>query len=225
MQDLLSYQLSDLLLFSEQGFLRQFELYSAWLGPMRWLYYLYGLLSFFAMLVSRPALIRFLFLTLVLLWLISSYGYLWLYYAAINWLAGYFIAVFMLQSCLIVIGLFRSRHLPARNPCGKTLISAALLCLHALAGQPLIEYASKVNAFPLSMYAATPDALACMTIAFMLALRVPVLFFIPAALWLLFSALTYLALGSLMAVYPLSVLAVYLYMLLSTFIGRSAADH
>lgn len=216
MQEWLSYSLSDLLLFSEQTYLRQFELYSQWLFPLQWIFYLYTLLSLFAILSARLLLIRLLFMMVALLWLICAYGYLWQYYAGINWLAQYFIVIFVLQA-LLIFYFARFKILDTGlQLSGYRLKLAIILWIFAVTGQPALHYLSDSNGVQLTLFAVTPDSLASISMAFMLVLRLPVYFFIPTVLWLLFSVLTYLAMDSLSILFPLLVLLCYFLLSLST---------
>lgn len=210
MQEILSYRLSDLLLFSQQSYWRQFELYNHWISPFQWLFYLYGILFLVTRLSRLPSFTRPLFLVTVPLWLICSYGYLWQFYGAINWLAEYFIGLFVIQSILILwIGI-------VKYPCSKSKPSrfydqtAILLCVLTLIVQPGVEYLHGRNWDQFSVFAATPDSLSYITLCFMLILRLPLYFFLPVAIWLVFSALTYLAMDSVMALFPAFALVIFI---------------
>jgi hypothetical protein len=210
MQDWLSYRLSDLLLFSEQSYLRQFELYNQWLSPWQWLFYLYGVLFLIALFKRQEKNLRILFLISAALWMVCIYGYLWQFYVAINWMAEYFIVLFVIQAILIIwLALYGSF---SRKPkMGKlNFISALLLWIITLIAQPVIEYLSGHRLNQLSVFAGTADSLCYISIAFMLVLRLPSIYFIPVALWLLFSSLTYMAMDDWMGVFPAFALMVYI---------------
>ncbi len=210
MQDWLSYRLSDLLLFSEQSYLRQFELYNQWLSPWQWLFYLYGIIFLYSLLRPQSSLIRILFLSTVPLWLICSYGFMWQFYSAINWLVDYFIVIIFIQVLLILWAGLLS------YPENKTQTDAVffylgvLLWMMTLIVQSGTELLSGRIWSQLSVFAATPDSLAFMTIAFMLLLGLPALFSLLSALWLLFSMLTYIAMDSMTALFPAFGLTIYL---------------
>ena len=210
MQDLFSYQLSDLLLFSEQGFLRQFELYNQWLSPLLWLFYVHGLWILMAMLRRQLKTLRALLMITALLWLLCAYGYLWQYYAAINWMAKYFIVLFIIQATGITWLVLFSSQWHQAEPTQLEINAGAVLCGATFIVQPLIEFTAGRELTQLSVFAATPDSLACLTIAFMLCLRLPFLYFIPLAAWLLFSSLTYAAMHNWMGLFPAVVLLSYL---------------
>jgi hypothetical protein len=89
-------------------------------------------------------------------------------------------------------------------------ISALLLWTITLIAQPVIEYLSGRGLNQLSVFAGTADSLCYISIAFMLVLRLPSIYFIPVALWLLFSSLTYMAMDDWMGVFPAFALVVYI---------------
>lgn len=210
MQDWLSYRLSDLLLFSEHSYLRQFELYNQWLSPLLWLFYIYGLWVLTAMLRRQQKTLRLLLMVTAVLWLVCAYGYLWQYYSAINWMARYFIALFIIQAILIIWLTIFSSVWRQTEPSTLKVIAGTVLWGGAFIVQPLIEFIAGRELTQYSVFAATPDSLSCLSIAFMVALRLPFIFFIPIALWLLFSMLTYAAMNNWMGLFPAGVLLAYL---------------
>ncbi len=210
MQGILSYRLSDLLLFSEQTYLRQFELYNHWLSPAQWLFYLYGILFLFSLLNPERYFTRIFFLLSAAFWLVCSYGFLGQFYASINWMAEYFMVLFIIQAVLILwVGFIKypstkQKQHPIFFKLGLLLWSSTLFL------QPVLEMLIGRSWSQLSAFAVTPDSLSCMAIAFILILRLPVMIFLPTALWLLFSTLTYLAMDSLTAFFPAFALVIYL---------------
>ena len=85
MEDLLSYRLSDLVQFSEPTLYRQHQLYNEWLGPLRYLGYLYAAVFPVIWRAQNLLAVRALVGTTALFWLICIYGYLQQYYEPINW--------------------------------------------------------------------------------------------------------------------------------------------
>jgi hypothetical protein len=211
MQDWLSYRLSDLILFSEQSYLRQFELYNQWLSPLQWLFYLYGVLFIIALFKRQEKNLRILFLISAALWMVCSYGYLWQFYMAINWMVEYFIVMIVIQVILIIwLTLYGSSSSRKAETDKLNFILGLLLWIITLIAQPFIEYLSGRELSQLSVFAGTADSLCYISIAFMLVLYLPPIYFIPVALWLLFSSLTYMAMHDWMAVYPAFALMVYI---------------
>jgi hypothetical protein len=211
MRDWLSYSLADLVLFSRHSYLRQFELYQQWLSPWYWLVYLYAMVFVYAAMRKDFALLRILFLLTAPLWLLCSYGFMWNLYAAINWVASYFIVVFILQALLtlwagvVLQSLYQRISPPASYYLG---FSSALI---ALLIQPLFELLSERSWSQISLFLLTPDSLSLMALGLMLMLGLPALLLLPAVLWLLFSMLTEIAMGSHGWLIPAAGLGVYGY--------------
>ena len=199
MEELLSYRLSDLLLFSEQTYLRQFQRYNQWLYPLQFWALLYGLAFLFACRGGRMQLIRGLALITALLWLICLYAFMYRLYAPINWMVPYLMIPLALQPLLLAAAAGRQT-MPGRPGRLALLVWLSALLL------PVAELASDRPVEALSAYALTPDSLALSTIALSLALKRSLLYGLPAMAWLLFSALTYVAMGSPMAWYLLGTL-------------------
>lgn len=210
MEELLSYRLSDLLLFSKQSYFRQFELYNHWLSLAKWLAYLYGVLFLFSLINQQRYFSRYLFLISALYWLICCYGFLWQFYASINWMAEYFIVLFIIQALLILWSFFYLQPSSRQKSQPLFFTTGILLWVITLIVQPVVEFVSGRSLSQLSIFALTPDSLSIMSVAFMLILRIPALYFMPAGLWLLFSSLTYLAMGSMEVLFPAFTFVLYL---------------
>ncbi len=215
MQELLSYRLSDLLLFSEQSYLRQFELYNQWLAPGQWLAFLYGILFLLSLRNPQQSFSLILFAISSLFWLICAYGFLWQFYAAINWMVEYFVVFFIIQGLLILWAGYISYPRAYKNNPGISRKSGLLLWLASLFAQPAFEFYSGRTTEQLSVFALTRDSLSFTAIAFMLIFDLSAWFFLPAGLWLLFSTLTYLAMNSMNVIFPAFALAVYLLSILA----------
>ena len=217
METLLSYRLSDLLMFSEQTYLRQIELYNQWLFPLQIAAYVYGLLCLLAFVRPSNNLALLLFLVSGLCYPLVSYGFFWQFYAGINPLADYLALLLIIQGLILIwLGIKNKASLTlvdklARRNIGILLWLVALFAypaIEALTGRPL----SQVSSFVLS-----PDTLALSSIALMLMFKLPGWLLLPAALYLLSSVLTLAAMNSWWLLLPLT--GVGLYALASFFNG------
>lgn len=158
MEDLLSYRLADLLLFSEQGYLRQFELYNDWLGTVRWLSYLSVALFVGVWFKWSTLAARVLLVVTACLWLLCSYGYLYQFYAQINWLVAYLIPLCILQALIMLAATVKTVSV---KPTGMAL----LVLLFLLLLQPFVEISYGRGIEQLSAVLLTPDSLALFTLA------------------------------------------------------------
>ena len=98
METLISYRLSDLLMFSEQTYLRQIELYNQWLFPLQIVAYIYGLLCLLEFVRPSNNLALLLFLVSGFCYPLVAYGFFWQFYAGINPLADYLGALYLIQA-------------------------------------------------------------------------------------------------------------------------------
>lgn len=221
MDELLSYRLTDLLLFSEQTYLRQFELFNQWLYPLQYLAYSYGLLFLYILTDSRILFNRSLFTLCSAFWLISAYGYLWKYYSDINWMADYFVGVFILQALLVFwAGLkIKPSFKYSRN---ISFFAGILLWIMALLIQPVFEILDGHDLSQVSSFSLTPDSLSITAIGLMLIYRLNAWLFLPTCLWLIFSCLTYLSMDSHSIVFPALALSFYFFSIFqSLFLQKS----
>ncbi|MDH5356187.1 MAG: hypothetical protein OEY09_17230 [Gammaproteobacteria bacterium] len=220
MEELLSYRLADLLLFSESTYLRQFERYNQWLYPGQYIAAIYGLLVPVFITRFNFLLNRMLFIIQGLCWLLTAYGFLWQFYQSINWIASYFIPVFIIQG-LIFLGTGFKQHLVLAK--GRTLFSGLILWSLALILNPVLELATQRNFSELSCFLLTPDLIAVTSVATMMLFNQKWFWFIPSCSWLVFSLLTYLAMESYSALIPgVSLIVIMVYLL--TPLNRLSVD-
>ena len=206
MEEWLSYRLSDLLLFSEQTYARQFERYNRWLFPFQTLAYLPGLLFLPAWLLKHAGLVRALLWLAALAWLLCLYAFMLRLYAPINWIVYYLLPLLLLQAIGLAWAGTR-RTVVDRTGLSLILWVSALLL-------PAVELASGRPAATLSAYALTPDSLAICSIALVLLAGRSAWLCFPALAWLLFSALTYIAMDNPTSGYLLGVLGLSVFSLL-----------
>ena len=209
METLLSYRLSDLLMFSEQTYLRQIELYNQWLFPFQISAYVYGLLCLPAFVKPLNKLARLVFPVSGLCYALVSYGFLWQYYAGINPLAVYLVGLLVIQGVIFIsVGVKMKTPLiqldtPARRSIGIMLWLIALAvypAIEGLSGRPLSQFSS---------FVLSPDTLALSSIALMLMFQLPGWLLLPAALYLLSSVLTLAAMNSWSLLLPLTSLGCF----------------
>lgn len=224
METLLSYRLSDLLMFSEQTYLRQIELYNQWLFPLQIVAYVYGLLCLpaFVRHFNRPALL--LFPVSGLCYPLVSYGFFWQYYAGINPLADYLALLLVIQGLILVwLGVkMKASLIPVDKHVRLNI--GIILWLIALGVYPAIEGLTGRPLSQFSSFVLSPDTLALSSIALMLMFQLPGWLLLPAALYLLSSVLTLAAMNSWWLLLPLTGVGLYaLASFLNGFIRRKPA--
>jgi hypothetical protein len=211
MEELLSYRLADLLLFSESTYLRQFERYNQWLYPGQYIAAIYGLLVLVFITRFNLFLNRILFMIQGLCWLLMSYGFLWQFYQSINSMVLYFIPVFIIQGLIFLRLGFKQNLILAK---GRVLFSGLILWFLALIFNPVLEFSTQRNFSELSCFLLTPDSIAVTSVATMMLFNQKWLWFIPSFSWLVFSLLTYLSMESYSVLIPgMSLIIIMIYLL------------
>jgi hypothetical protein len=138
MQEWWSYRPEDFLLFSSRTYWRMFQLANETVWPLQIPMLLIGG-TILAMLFCPPAWAdRVIPAALAAAWLSVSVGFLWMHYAAINWVAIYFLPVFVGEALLVLwLGTVRGRLTFAAERGVAGMIGIALY-VYALALHPLI---------------------------------------------------------------------------------------
>ncbi|MFX0543414.1 DUF6064 family protein [Roseovarius sp. S4756] len=171
MRDWLTYELSDLLLFSERVYWRLFELENVALWPMP-LFPSLAMLGALILHARRPELgTRVILGLLAIAWLWTGWHFVWQRYAPINWAMTYFAPVFALEA-FIFAGLALRRpqqwHIPVTaRVMGYGLIFAATV---AYPGLVFLQGRSFASAEIIAI-APDPTALASLGAAFFVAGR------------------------------------------------------
>jgi Family of unknown function (DUF6064) len=138
MGDLLTYALSDFLLFSRETYRRLFELHNEAVWPAQLVAAALGIAIL--ALLRRPGVAqgRAIAAVLAACWLWVAWTFFLERYAAINWAAMYFAAAFALQALLLAwVGVLRRPLVfrPGRDRAGQ---AGLVVFVFALAVQPLV---------------------------------------------------------------------------------------
>ena len=212
MQEFLSYRLSDLLLFSEDTFLRQFELFYLWLYPVQYLAIVYGLAAPFMWFSKNHNIKTLLFLFPALCWWIVAYGYLWQFYGSINWVAEYFVGIFIFQGFLMLWIAFKSElTIKTRS---IWFYSGMFLWIISFILTPSLELINGQSHTQISWFILSPDTLAISSLALVMIFNLHSFWMIPALLWLTLSLLTYISLHTIEMIVPgLSLVVYFIYII------------
>jgi hypothetical protein len=198
MDELLSYSLQDLLMFSPRVYYRLIEHYNEAIWPAQLLTVGLGLAILYLLLRQAVSGRRIVPVILGALWIWVAWAFLWERYATINWPVAYVVPFFVLQGLLLIgAGAIGGRlHFPAPLTSvgygGLALFGAALILYPALA--PLMGR-SWVAA---EIFGLAPDPTALATLA-VLALAdgwTRWLLMIVPGIWCVLSAATLSALGA-----------------------------
>lgn len=197
MDDLLTYSLSDFLLFSPETYFRLFELHNAAIWPAQLMTLALGIAIL--ALLRRPGVRqgRAIAGVLAACWLWVAYAFHLNRYATINWAAGYAAAAFALQALLLAwTGVVRGRlvfHF-AGNIAGMTGVG---LFLFGLAIQPLLGPLVGRSWRGVELFGAAPDPTVIATLGLLTtADRVPLGLLAVPALWCVVGGATLWAMGA-----------------------------
>jgi hypothetical protein len=182
MNELLSYELADFLLFSKQTYFRQFALIHEEFP------FLPVLLSAVAVAVTIFAKQRGTLLRLALLWAACGWLFLHRHYGEINWAANWFALGFGVQAALLVAIMIRN---PPRHPSPAQTAALAVALIYPLQAVIFGRPWQEAEAVGLS-----PDATAIFTL-FMLATVAPPARWILASIPLLWCAIGLLTLWTM----------------------------
>jgi hypothetical protein len=185
MGDLLTYSLSDFLLFSPETYYRLFELHNAAIWPAQLVTIALGLAIL--ALLHRPGVRqgRIISGLLAACWLWVAYAFHLERYATINWAASYFAAAFAVQALLLAwSGVARGRLVfqVGEGPVGRAGLA---LFLVALVAQPLVGPLAGRAWAGIELFGATPDPTAVATLGLLLTTtdRVPWELLVVPLLW------------------------------------------
>jgi hypothetical protein len=215
LDDLGTYALSDLLLFSRESYYRLFELYNRDVWPLQILAIGMALLW----LIRSRHIGRATVVILALVWAWVAWAFHLERYATINFAAPYFAGLFF-AGALLLVGV------GGRLPPADTVTSRIGLgvVLYSVVFDPLIGLLAGRTWTALSLFGLGPDQTAMATIGVLLASqgRLRWLMLLPPTIWCFIALLTALAMGSVEALGPGLVLGAVIVMAVrSTAQGRS----
>jgi hypothetical protein len=207
MREWWTYRLGDFLLFSPRAYWRLFELTNEALWPLQIPALLIGAAILALLFRPQGRGDRAIPAVLAAAWLSASAGFLWTYYAAINWAAAWFVPLFIAEALLLLwFGTVRGRLVFAvRRGVGGAIGTA--LYAYALALHPLIVLVAGRPLQAAEIVGIAPDPTAIATLGLLsLAPRCAgtALLLIAPIVWCLASALTLWAMGAWEGWIPLS---------------------
>lgn len=192
MGELSTYELTNFIPFSESVYLRLFETFIEQLGLLVWGWVVGSVLLAVALWYGRHrvagAVVAVAFAT-------SGYLFLQSEYASLNWAATYAAVGFGAEAVLLAIATWRG-HLESKLR--KPVVAAAAV---VLMGLPHAVRAVAAGELPvIEVFGLTPDVTAGVAVVIIASSRAPWrwLYLVVPILWLLFSALTWVALDAYM---------------------------
>jgi len=201
------YNPSELLLFSEQVYWRLFVLHNQTWWPFHVAVLLLGMGLILMSLRPSTARLRIGLGGLAIVWVFVAFAYLNARYATINWAARYAVPLFVVEAALLVAAaFFRNTGRIRDHRRAWPRLTGLGLTVYAVIVHPLTALVRESGLSGSETFGLMPDPLAIATLGtlilpsnrlFALALAT-----VPSV-WLLVSALTLYALGSILALIPL----------------------
>ncbi len=136
----LDYQLAEILMFSPETYYRMIELYNRAIWPAQFIALIVGLMTIAICFYKHRYQGRILASVLAASWAWMSYGFLWKYYATINWYAVIYTFIYAMQAVILIwLGIVKDRIVPSiglnsSSITGMILLTYAILIHPALTG-------------------------------------------------------------------------------------------
>ena len=201
------YRPEELLLFSELVYWRLFSLHNQSWWPAQIITLLLGGVLIFVLVRPTGARLRICLGALAALWVFVGFAYLNTRYTTINWAARYAVPLFVVEAVLLVAAaLFPGTGRVRDHRRAWPALAGLGLTVYAVILHPLTALFRETGLLGAEVFGLTPDPLAIATLG---TLSLPANRLPPIALaavptiWLLVSAITLYALGSMLALIPL----------------------
>ena len=191
MGELISYQLSDFILFSQAVYYRQFEIYNLDIWPLQIVAILFSSVVSYTLWQKPVRAGRVIAALLVVSWLWVAFAFLYQYFYQIHIVADWYAFGFVLQSGLIAwYGVIKNQFtLFVTNPL-RIKVAAGLLFV-AFIFYPFIAFITGRNWMQFEMYSLAPDPTVLATLAILLFFnKAPIILYVIPITWLLLSGVT-----------------------------------
>lgn len=197
MRDWGNYELSDLLLFTQETYYRQFELYNTDIWPAQIAALAGGLVIFALAWRSSAAGGRIVAPILAAAWVGPAWGYFFTRHAFINWVAPYYGWAFVAEAVLLILIGGIGGRLTFRTGMNRLRRAGLALFLFALLLQPLFAPLMGRSWAQAEIFAFMPDPTVVATLGLLLAAdRVRWLLLVIPVLWCAVSGATLWTMGS-----------------------------
>ena len=193
MGELASYRFSDLILFSETAYYRQFEFYNQAIWPLHLVAGLFALSILYALFKKPEWAGRIVAIILVVSWLWVAVAFLYQRFYQIHVVADWYALGFVLQAGLLTrYGVINNRMSLDVNSQHRIIIASALLLL-SLIIYPFIPFLGGRNWQEFEMFALAPDPTVIATLAILILYKVPWAHFVIPLIWVILSVMTLFA--------------------------------
>lgn len=187
---MLSYSLSDFILFSDKAYYRLFELYNHAIWPLHLIALVFSLVIIFA-LWKKPAWAgRAIAVLLTVSWIWVAWAFLFERFYQIHLVANWYAFAFVLQAGLITwFGVINNQFSLFVQSKLRINISLVLLFI-SLIIYPFIALITGRSWLQLEMFSLTPDPTVLATLAILVLCNVSSALYVIPVIWLLISGMT-----------------------------------
>ena len=190
MGEIISYSLSDFILFSDKAYYRQFELYNHAIWPLHLIAIVFSLVIIYA-LWKKPAWAgRLIAVLLTVSWFWVAWAFLFERFYQINVVANWYALGFVLQAGLITwYGVIKNQFALFVQSQPRINIGLVLLFI-SLIIYPFIAFITGRSWLQFEMFSLTPDPTVLATLAILYLCKVSSVLYVVPIIWLLISGMT-----------------------------------
>ncbi|MCK5385607.1 MAG: hypothetical protein KAJ39_00345 [Gammaproteobacteria bacterium] len=190
MGEIISYSLSDFILFSDKAYYRQFELYNNAIWPLHLIAIIFSLVIIYA-LWKKPAWAgRLNAVLLAVSWVWVAWAFLFELFYQIHVVANWYALGFVLQAGLITwYGIIKNQFALFVQSQLRINIGLVLLFV-SLIIYPFIAFITGRSWLQFEMFSLTPDPTVLATLAILYLCKVSSVLYVVPIIWLLISGVT-----------------------------------
>jgi len=192
MGDLITYRLSDFILFSQTAYYRQFELYNQAIWPLHVVAIVLACVIAYALWKKPVWAGRLVAAILLVSWLWVAWAFLYLRFYQIHIVANWYALGFVLQVGLITwYGIIQNRFNVFMTSRWRVNVGTGLLFI-SLIIYPFIPVITGRSWLQFEMFFLAPDPTVLATLAILLLYRTPKVLFLIPTIWMALSGVTLL---------------------------------
>lgn len=187
---MISYSLSDFILFSDKAYYRQFELYNHAIWPLHLIALVFTFVIIYAIWKKPVWAGRVTALLLTVSWIWVAWAFLFERFYQIHVVANWYACVFVIQSGLLFwYGVVRNQIVFDVKSNVRINIGLALL-FFSLIFYPFIAFIDGRSWLQFEMFSLTPDPTVLATLAILVLCKVSFALYVIPIIWLLISGIT-----------------------------------
>ena len=193
MDELTSYSLSDFILFSDNVYFRQFELYNLAIWPLHLVAFVFSLVIIFSIWKKPVWAGRVITIVLTLSWLWVAWAFLYTRFYQIHVVANWYALGFVLQAGFLTwYGMVKNQFTLIEESRLNIMMGLVLLFI-SLILYPFIAFIAGRSWLQFEMFSLTPDPTSLATLSFLILCKASLILYVIPIIWLLISGVTLVA--------------------------------